>query len=243
MDLIPIGIANSVFKTTDYDWIKTIEFANQLKISILQLHIGQFDPEYNWSIKICNFSEVYLHLFTDTNCSQLPLETINRNLKTPILIQHERYIQLKDIEFFKNNQLSLGYENDQDKLLGDYFSSLNDLHRHKLNITAIIDFPRFFHQFLAKHSEQDVYNQIINILIWCRDNHIPVILHAIDINDYDPHVSKWVPLFSGILPWNKFLKFVLNESIPIKSIIFEYEDTINTEKSVYSLREWFKNYQ
>jgi hypothetical protein len=242
-ELIPIGIASSVTSSSGYNWKKTIEIAKQFDISILQFHINQFDSKFEWQKNQSKFKQIYLHLppeFDYLHPSILPI----KKLKTfPILIQHERYLQKKDIAFFIEMNLPLGFENDQANELNTYFNSLKSLLAKRLNLTSVIDFPRFFHQFHEKYSEELIYNQIINVLKWCKDNQVPVILHAIDIANYNPARSNWVPIFRGILPWTKFLTFILEESIPVKSLIFEYEDIINTEKSVYSLREWFSSIQ
>lgn len=237
---IPIGIASSVAASHGFSWHKCIEIAIQLNISVIQLYLSQFEPEFDWHINQSKFQQIYLHLPPDFNQSHPIINSFKNLHNMPILIQHKQYLQKKDIAFFKERQLPLGFENDQDNVINGYHKSLKTLMDIGLRITAVIDFPRFFHQFYKKHSEQVIFEHVIDILLLCKNNNIPIILHAIDIANYDPGHSNWVPIFSGILSWTKLLTFVLEESIPVKSIVFEYEDIKNTEKSVYSLREWFK---
>lgn len=111
----------------------------------------------------------------------------------------------------------------------------------KLNLNAVIDLPRFYHQFNQQYNENEILNNIQDILLWCRIHKMPVIIHAIDVSDYSYNHNEWVPIFKGILPWKYILSFLIDESIPVKSIIFEYEDIDMSKKSVYSLRQWFNN--
>lgn len=238
-ELIPIGIASSVTKTSSFDWMKTIEIANELDITVIQLHLNQFNPEFNWQMNLAErFNQIYIHLPANFNNSHPFIDYINKISSVPLLIQHEQYLSKSDISFFLDTRISLGYENDQQNNLYAYFDQIKDLDSMGINLSAVIDLPRFYHQFFNKLTEQEIYNHLVNILKRCKCLKIPVIIHAIDIADYQPNHANWIPIFEGILPWERFLSFLIEKSIPVKSIIFEYEDELNTKKSVYSLREW-----
>ena len=239
---IPIGIASSVAAAYGFDWNKCFEIANQLDVNTVQLYLNQIDPEFDWGTNQSSYQQIYVHLPPEFNHSPPFINSIIKLSSIPVLIQHERYLHSEDITFFREKQLPLGFENDQDSDIHAYLTSLKQLSDIGLNLTAVVDFPRFYHQFNKKHSEDIIYNQSIEILEWCKNNQIPIIIHAIDISNYNPDHSNWVPIFSGILPWERILTFAIEESIPVKSIIFEYEDITNTEKSVYSLRQWFKKH-
>ena len=242
-ELIPIGIASSVVSAFDYDWMKTIEIAGQLDVSVVQFHINQFDPEFSWEANQSFFQQLLVHLPPEFNHSHPIIKSINKISHIPILIQHERFLQQENISFFKEHQLPLGFENDQGDNIDGYLICLKDLAGIGLNLTAVIDFPRFYHQFYKKHSEEVIYDQIIEVLEWCKYHQIPIIIHAIDIANYNPDHSNWVPFFDGILPWERILSYICEKSFPVKAIVFEYEDITNTEKSVYSLKEWFKKFK
>jgi len=237
---IPFGIASSVAATSGFDWMKTIEIANQLEVSDIQFHLNQYNPSFDWDGNLSSFNDVYVHLPPNFKFSHPFIKSVGRISNRPFLIQHERYLNQEDITYFKEHQLPLGFENDQNNNLNAYFDRLKQLSLSGLNLSAVMDCPRFYHQFYQHHSEEEILNQIISIFEWCKENQIPVTLHVIDIANYNQDHSNWVPIFDGILPWDNILSYVLESLIPVKSIILEYEDEANTEKSVYSLREWFK---
>jgi len=238
---IPIGIASSVAKASGFDWMKTIEIANKLNVSVIQLHLNQFKPEFNWQLNLAErFKQIYIHLPADFNYKHPFVASLKNIPNSPLLIQHERYLNRDDIDFFIASRLPLGFENDQQNYLYGYFDQLKKLHYLGLNIAAVIDLPRFYHQFIGKQDEKEIYNHILNVLTWCKSLQISVIMHTIDIADYQPKQASWTPIFEGILPWKEVLTFSIKESIPVKSIIFEYEDFPNMEKSICLLREWFE---
>lgn len=237
-----LGIASSVAKASGFNWLKTIEIANKLNVSIIQFHLNQFYPEFDWETNLRRFEKIYIHLPVNFNNAHPFINTVKTFSKKPLLIQHERYFAQNDIFFFREYQFPLGFENDQNDNYGGYFKQLNTLYSAGINLTAVLDLPRFFYQFSNNYTENDIYNYILDILNWCKDNNISVIIHAIDIVNYHPHHSNWVPIFQGFLPWNDFLSYILKEFIPVQSIIFEYENIANTVKSVYALREWFKKF-
>ncbi len=239
-ELIPIGIASSVASESGFNWMKTVEIANKLDVSVLQLHLSQYCPEFDWDTNLADFNQVYMHLPANFYHSNPFINSIKTLSNKPLLIQHECYLNQKDVLFFKKYQFFLGFENDPNNNLNNYFKQIKKLYSEDINLSAVLDLPRFFQQFQIKYKEKEIYNYIIQILEWCKDINIPVIIHAIDIDDYNAEPSKWVPIFEGILPWKNLLFYVVEKSIPVQSIIFEYEDVVNTEKSVYSLREWFK---
>jgi len=242
-DRIPIGIASSVAGSFGFDWKKTVDIAYKLEVSVIQLHLNQFNSTFYRQINLeGRFNQVYMHLPAGFIHSHPLINSFQNTSNTPLLIQHQCYLNEDDINFFFEHRLPLGFENDQQDNLNTYFNQLKKLVSAGLNFSGVIDLPRFYHQFYHKHKEVDIFNHILKILLWCKTSKIPVIIHAIDIADYQRDRDNWVPIFKGILPWKKILTFLIEESIPVRSIIFEYEDVPNTEKSVYFLREWFKKY-
>lgn len=239
-DRIPVGIATSVAGAFGFDWMKTIEIANNLNVSILQFHLNQFDPKFNWKTNQESFDQIYMHLPIDFHHDHPFINATKKHSKKPMLIQHERYLTEKDIIFFKKYNFPFGLENDQDDNFDGYFEQLITLYSAEINLTAIIDLPRFFYQFKSIYKEKDMYNYILDILNWCKDSRISVVIHAIDIANYNPDHSNWVPIFEGLLPWDDFLAYTIKEFIPVESIVFEYEDMANTKKSIYFLRKWFE---
>ena len=239
-EFIPIGIASSVAKASGFDWIKTIEIAEKLSLQVIQFHLNQYKPEFNWQNDLIRrFEQIYIHLSAELSYSHPFINLIKESPNKPLLIQHQRFLDQEDISFFIKNSFLLGFENDNRSKLNDYFYQLQKLHSTGLNLSAIVDLPRFYHQFQNNHKEDEIFNHILKILKWCKTNEIPIVVHAIDIADYQSDYDNWVPVFEGILPWNDFFSFIIEDKIQIKSIIFEYEDVPNTEKSVYSLRKWF----
>ncbi len=233
-------MASSVAKASGFNWMTTIEIANNLDVSVIQFHLNQFYPGFDWKTNLESFDQIYMHLPVNFNHDH-PFINVTKTLaKKPMLIQHERNLTEKDIIFFEKYNFPLGLENDQDDNYDGYFEQLITLYSAEINLIAVIDLPRFFHQFNSICKEKDIYNYILDILNWCKDSRIPVVIHAIDIANYNPHHSNWVPIFKGLLPWDDFLTYIIKEFIPVQSIVFEYEDVANTEKSIYFLKEWFE---
>ncbi|MEJ2544301.1 MAG: hypothetical protein P8Y99_09555 [Calditrichaceae bacterium] len=211
-ELIPIGIASSVAKTSNFNWMKTIEIVLDLDISVIQLHLNQFKFDFDWQMNLAErFDQIYMHLPNNFNHSHSFIDYITKLSNAPLLIQHEQYLKKNDIDFFLDTQLSLGFENDQQDNLYGYINYLTELDTMGMNFFAVIDLPRFYHQFYNKHTIQEIYSHVLKILKRCKSFNIPVIIHAIDITNYQADQTSWVPIFEGILPWDGFLSFLIDD--------------------------------
>ena len=239
-DCIPLGIASSVAYTYGYSWQKTLELAKKLNLSVIQLHINQFEPDFNLQLKTETFDQLYVHLNSEFNYSHPFITNIGKYSRLQALIQHEKYIKDGDINFLSRHHLPLALENDNGEKINGFITKLESLMRSELDLHVVIDYTRFVHQFHNRYSLNDIFEHVVDILNLCKVQNIPVLLHTIDISSFDPHSSNWLPVFEGLVSWDKLFSFVIESSIPVKAVIFEYEDFSNTEKSVYSLREWFK---
>ncbi|MEJ2055596.1 MAG: hypothetical protein P8X42_16905 [Calditrichaceae bacterium] len=239
-DRIPVGIASSVLAIENYNWKNTSQLARKLNVSIVQLHLNQFDSLSGLMQIQKKFSDVILHLPTKLNYNHPLILNFNKSSSIPILIQHDKYLDNKTIDFFIKNQFTLGFENDRERDIDAYLSRLSYLKSLGLKLKAVLDCPRYFHQFYKEAKPEIITDKILHILNWCKHHNTEIIIHAIDVKSFNPDKSNWTQILTGIIPWKHLLEIVINRAIPVRSIIFEYEDIDMTEKSVYSLRQLFQ---
>ncbi len=237
------GIASSVAKDHSYSWTKTISYARQLKINVVQLYLPDSKYINNATHKVLpeleNFKEIYFHLPADNNC----IQHIHTEMKNHLFIQHERLIDPGLIKNIRDNEGSLGIENDNPFGISTHLHRIKEAANQNIDVHAVIDPSRYYHYFHQKLSAEMITAKIIDVLKYCSTHNIPVILHIIDHDPFDAHRSNWTPLFKGVIPWPEIFEFIIRNRIQLRSVIFEYENFEHTRQSIDNLIDWFSNYQ
>jgi len=225
-----------------YDWTKTAVLAKELNLPVLQLHLNQFESLSVFNKILNDFNDVYLHLPPVVDFKHPLISNPDYLTSISALIQHDQYFDDTHIKYFQKNRIKPGFENDRENEIDTYIKRLKKIHFSGLALTAVLDCPRFYHQYHTVFLPDQILNRIIHNFIWCKNHNLEIVLHVIDVKDFTPDKSNWVSIFNGILPWEKILSFIIAESIPVRSIIFEYEDIDMTENSVYCLKQWLNKY-
>ncbi len=239
-----IGIASSIACQFNFNWQKTLHFAKELNVSIIQLflppiallkqYVNEIESEAD------NISELYFHLPKPKQAEEISdyYKQLKLRKSVDLIIQHEKFLDGKTLNYIEENKLPFGLENDQTNNINSYLERLDELKNINIDLTAVIDVSRFYLQYHERFSAKEIYNEIIKILDYCDKQSIPVVFHVIDHVDYEAERNSWTALFSGIIPWKNIFNYAFEHNIFVKSIIFEYEDFHKTKVSVDLLRNW-----
>lgn len=238
-----VGIASSVARDHAYSWSKTVRYAQELKISAVQFYLPDSKFINNAYREVLPdlkfFKEIYFHLPPENK----NLDYIHADMKKYLFIQHERFINSGLINTIQQYKSPFGIENDNRSEISTFIHHIEDAANHHIDVYAVIDPSRYYHYFYSALSIEIITAEIFNILRYCSKNNIPVILHIIDHNTFVAHRSNWTSLFDGVLPWTKIFDYIIRNRIPLRSVIFEYENFEHTRQSIDNLIRRFKNYQ
>jgi len=243
-----IGIASSIAKPFGYSWSRTLEAASRLNLSLVQFYIPEDRQELLnqlssvKSAKTGGF-EIYFHLpnVSDMEFLLNSLQLINEYFPDKLYIIHERLFDPKLIGFLAPLKLQIAIENDSatsDILY--YHKLLGQLNGSGINFTAVFDYSRFYIQFASGNKVNEIENQAMEIIRFCQRTKTTLLFHVIDHSDQNAMRENWTVLFDGLLSWKDLISYALKETDVLKSLIFEYEDYDQTEKSIERLKSWIK---
>jgi hypothetical protein len=243
---VRLGIASSIAKESGFSWEQTIADADRLGVSLVQLYLPPEPDSIQNYMQLLDASayagfSCYFHLPDSVNSNQLKRyqQNLGQHSKSALFILHEKYFSDNLLDVLLEQQLMIGIENDAPGPEIDlYLKRLSQLNKYGINLTVVFDYSRFYAQFYEKYGTAKIAERSAEIIRFCRDHYVPLVLHVIDHWDVKAQRENWTVLFDGRLPWKKLIKNALDKAPVLKSLVFEYENYNHTEQSIWELGKW-----
>ncbi len=243
MNSCQVGIASSVAKAFGYDLQKTILFARELQVSLIQLYLPSLRKLHDYFSQFKKYADSscafvwHLPPITDSAQFEQYLKELKKHLDVGILIQHERLLNGALSRLINKSGYTLGLENDDAVNYKESFLlAVKQYYRQThQDLAVVLDVSRYFHQRHQRYSSDVLICALQSLFDFCKTNTIDLIFHVIDHKTLEAGREHWTPLFDGDIPYVSLFDYIRKKNIPLKSCIFEYEDYEKTRLSVQRL--------
>jgi hypothetical protein len=245
--MLELGVATSIAKKFGYSWDHTIDFCLQHQLNLIQFY-WQTPLPILCTPDILKLKRRYFHLdkislsghseILDT-CKQFKGGYDSDRL---ILHQEQNWESGKTGTLIRDlNDLGFiaGIENHDGKSLPDFGALIEKCCNLGNHIFVVLDAHKFFYCFHRKHSAEEIRTALGELLLFCHQLNLTLVLHIIDSHSFEADRLAWCPVFDGLIPYRFIFDIIIHNAIPCDGIILEYEVESHAVESIRRLRKYF----